>query len=220
MNPIQRSLIGDGRRDLKRALNWMPQDPRTTILDLSCLLLGGAWALAFAYAHDFPDKLERITLLQQLLTLEPDLLLNITDDHDKTALHYFCEVGNLELVTTVIERGASLDMKDSFGRLPVHYATTSGKLDLITYLLTQGVCLYEEDHARASSANLLGSQLEPVLQFLLRECIIETTSNTMMSVIAILDTKRVSKEFLEHELPYLHPDSVPVLKDVLEEYCD
>ena len=172
--------------------------------------------LTFACRYNPPNEITYVRRLEQLLLETPDVN-ELEDGTDKTALHYLCEAGNLTLVTAVVERGASLEVRDHCGRVPAHYAAEQGYLDLMKYLLKKGASLYEKDAAGARVANLLGSLLEPVLQFLLRECVIERLSNAMMSVIAILETKRVSLEFLKDELAHLYPDSCPDLKDMLEE---
>lgn len=154
--------------------------------------------------------------LIELLTHEVDVT-ELEYGTDKTALHYLCEAGNLTLVTAVVERGASLEVRDHCGRVPAHYVAERGYLDVMKYLLKKGASLYEKDAAGARVANLLGSLLEPILQFLLRECVIERLSNAMMSVIAILETKRVSIEFLKGELASLHPESCPEVRVILDE---
>lgn len=181
-----------------------------------CRFLKTARELMFARRYNPQNEITYVRSLEQLLLETPDVT-ELEDGTDKTALHYLCEAGNLTLVTAVVERGAFLEVRDHCGRVPAHYVAEQGYFDVMKYLLKKGASLYEKDAAGARVANLLGSLLEPVLQFLLRECVIERLSNAMMSVIAILETKRVSIDFLKGELTSLHPESCPEVRVILDE---
>lgn len=145
--------------------------------------------------------------------------INVKDMYESTLLHYACECGDLELVVVLMGLGASLVVKDQYGYTPVIWAALSNNLVLMKFLLGMGVSLYDcVTFQKLTVASYLPtSLLEPLLQFLLRDCLITRTSEAMMSVIAILQTKRVSIEFLKDELVHLHPDSCPDLKEILEE---
>ena len=145
--------------------------------------------------------------------------INLKDMYGSTLLHYACECGDLELVVVLMGLGASLVVKDQYGYTPVIWAALSNNLVLMEFLLGKGVSLY--DHVTFQKLTVASylptSLLEPLLQFLLRDCLITRTSDAMMSVIAILQTKHVSIEFLKGELTSLHPESCPDLKEMLEE---
>jgi hypothetical protein len=177
----------------------------------------------------------RAVFLRCLIHLNPKLDINTQDIEDKTLMHYACELGDYELVQTLMNRGGLVDndwdrngyyihMRDCSDYPPAHYAVKSGNLKLIKFLLSKGLDLHTKVtfQKKTLASHLRKELLEPVLQFLLRECVIERLSNVMTSVIAILYTEKVSLEFLERELeflerdmPHVDPESCTQLKSVI-----
>jgi len=61
---------------------------------------------------------------------------------DKTAaLNFFCVLGDLEGVQSLVACGADLDACDYDGRTPLHLAASGGHLHIVKYLVDRGVFL-------------------------------------------------------------------------------
>ena len=58
-----------------------------------------------------------------------------TDQAGKTALHYACGLGALDMVTKLVEAGADVNLKSKSGRTPLARAITQNRLKVVKYLL-------------------------------------------------------------------------------------
>ena len=50
-------------------------------------------------------------------------------------LHYAAEVGNIRLITELLEDGYPIDGQDEHGQTPLHCATRTGQVDAVKFLL-------------------------------------------------------------------------------------
>lgn len=67
----------------------------------------------------------------------PDII-DWSNSGGKTALHIACQSGNAELVRTLCELGADLDLTDVQGNTPLHYASAWNALPCVRELLEAG----------------------------------------------------------------------------------
>ena len=60
---------------------------------------------------------------------------NIRDSNGWTALHYACQLGDLESVKILKEKGAMIDSYSNNKRIPLHLASLKGYADIVQFLL-------------------------------------------------------------------------------------
>ena len=65
--------------------------------------------------------------------------INETRKDSKTALHLAAQIGNLEAVEILINRGADLLALTSKKKTPLHLAAASGNVDIVKLLLSKDV---------------------------------------------------------------------------------
>ena len=65
--------------------------------------------------------------------------INETRKDSKTALHLAAQIGNLEAVEILIERGADLLALTTQKKTPLHLAAASGNADIVKLLLSRDV---------------------------------------------------------------------------------
>ncbi|XP_022049031.2 protein phosphatase 1 regulatory subunit 12C isoform X1 [Acanthochromis polyacanthus] len=68
-------------------------------------------------------------------------IINCSNADGITALHQACIDGSMEMVTFLLERGASVNQVDSEGWTPLHVAASCGYPDIADFLLQQGASL-------------------------------------------------------------------------------
>ena len=61
-------------------------------------------------------------------------VVNAKGDYDFTPLHE-AEIGNLDVVKYLVEKGADVNIPDENGWTPLHIAAKEGKLDVVKYLV-------------------------------------------------------------------------------------
>jgi ankyrin repeat protein len=64
---------------------------------------------------------------------------------DWTALHYASWEAHSNMVKTLVECGANVDIADAFGRTPLHYACLRGNLSIISALIELGADTNKRD---------------------------------------------------------------------------
>lgn len=60
-------------------------------------------------------------------------------------LHIAVSIGNFEIVTTLLDYGATIDVPDSMGMTPLYYAVETNNLKLTEYLLLRGAFVEWKD---------------------------------------------------------------------------
>lgn len=65
----------------------------------------------------------------------PSVKFDITDRLGSTPLHYAARYGQKEVVTFLIQVGASLEARDVYGFMPLHCAASTGHSETLTLLL-------------------------------------------------------------------------------------
>lgn len=70
---------------------------------------------------------------------------NTTDDDEFTALHHASQIGNLEIVEVLIEKGADIHAKSKSGDSIFIWACWGGKIDIIKVLIEKGADINSED---------------------------------------------------------------------------
>ena len=53
------------------------------------------------------------------------------DQHGFTPLHYACSHGHVNIVESILGRGAKVDITNMGGDSPLHVATANGKYDIV-----------------------------------------------------------------------------------------
>lgn len=102
---------------------------------------GGISALHFACSAATPGDPASEEILKILLFFGADI--HATTDSNKTALHYACETGNIDLVKRLIEAGARIDGKTTSnmgkgGETALHMVCERGDKHLARLLIDQG----------------------------------------------------------------------------------
>jgi ankyrin repeat protein len=69
----------------------------------------------------------------------------ITDVFDKTALEHAIEVDNQEIVTALLEKGASLEDADMYEQTPLIYTIKNGSVKMMEFLIEKGVNINQSD---------------------------------------------------------------------------
>ena len=64
--------------------------------------------------------------------------LDARDTYGRTAMHWACEEGHLEVLQYLIESGADIRIPDGVARTPMHWACFGGHLDCVRYLRKNG----------------------------------------------------------------------------------
>ena len=69
---------------------------------------------------------------------EDQAMLNARNRFSLSSLCLACKYGHLDIVLTLLEKGASIDTKDRFDRTPLHFAVYEGDEALVRMLLEHG----------------------------------------------------------------------------------
>lgn len=72
-----------------------------------------------------------------LLRRHPELI-SVTDEYDKTALHWAAEKDHVEIARTLLDAGADIEAKTSWGDTPLKWAATLGSAHVAELLLGRG----------------------------------------------------------------------------------
>lgn len=103
-------------------------------------------------------------------------LVDISDKHSKTPLHYACQSQNLKLLQLLLDNGANINRKNGKGLKPLEIAFKEGKLDIAALLLRNGA------HVGRSAVNIAEGNLGSLL------CLVshlEQRGNIMIKVLII-----------------------------------
>ena len=65
--------------------------------------------------------------------------IDITN-HKAPPVHYACQLGHVDIVRYLVEKGCNLDIKADRGMTPLHAACFSGKLNVVRYLIGEKKC--------------------------------------------------------------------------------
>ena len=81
-------------------------------------------------------KMNKYEVLNKMLDLGSDP--NIRDSNGWTALHYACQLGDLQSVVILREKGANIDAYSNNKRIPLHLAALHGYNEIVQFLLESG----------------------------------------------------------------------------------
>jgi len=81
-------------------------------------------------------KMNKYEVLNKMLDLGSDP--NIRDSNGWTALHYACQLGDLQSVIILREKGANIDAYSNNKRIPLHLAALHGYNEIVQFLLESG----------------------------------------------------------------------------------
>jgi ankyrin repeat protein len=70
----------------------------------------------------------------------------------KSALHYACQLDNVDVVRAIVECGADVDARDHFRQAPLHVAAAHGHSKVAKYLLESGADVVARDDANCTPA--------------------------------------------------------------------
>ncbi|KAG0327800.1 hypothetical protein BG004_002679 [Podila humilis] len=73
------------------------------------------------------------------------------DSAGRTQLHQWAEVGDLEMVGTLLEGGADRSPEDQDGATPLHLAAKAGHTEVLTLLLAYGCNVNAQDHDKTTA---------------------------------------------------------------------
>ena len=82
--------------------------------------------------------------ISQLLQSDPDLL-NSRDQQNKTALHFACQNGHIEVVKLLVEKGANVNITDYDFKSPLLWAASEGYREILDILLKNNADKYATD---------------------------------------------------------------------------
>ncbi|KAL1582614.1 hypothetical protein WHR41_08529 [Cladosporium halotolerans] len=86
---------------------------------------------------------------KEILTYEPDWLLNEADYSGSVPLHVAAVGPNLELLRLLLQKGASVHMRNKAGRTPLFLAANAGLEDRVSLLRQSGAHLHPEENGVA-----------------------------------------------------------------------
>ena len=66
--------------------------------------------------------------------------MDIRGNHEAPPIHYACQLGHIDIVRYLVEKGCDLKIKADRGMTPLHAACFSGKLDVVCYLIGGKKC--------------------------------------------------------------------------------
>ena len=86
------------------------------------------------------DACERnLTEVAKSLLREEGVEIDARDEtHQRSALHWACMKGNMELAMALVNRGADVDARDVNQCTPLHYACDKGNMELAMALVDRG----------------------------------------------------------------------------------
>jgi ankyrin repeat protein len=64
---------------------------------------------------------------------------NLRDSNGWTALHYACQLGDLQSVVILREKGANIDAYSNNKRIPLHLAALHGYSEIVQFLLEKAL---------------------------------------------------------------------------------
>ncbi|XP_055945198.1 uncharacterized protein LOC129975930 [Argiope bruennichi] len=83
-------------------------------------------------------KCKSLDVMETLLELS-EIDINFKGDNDRTFLHDAAVSGSLQIIKSLIEKGAATDARDSTGVKPIHMAAKEGYQDIVEYFLGEGI---------------------------------------------------------------------------------
>ncbi|KAF8777405.1 Ankyrin-1 like protein [Argiope bruennichi] len=83
-------------------------------------------------------KCKSLDVMETLLELS-EIDINFKGDNDRTFLHDAAVSGSLQIIKSLIEKGAAIDARDSTGVKPIHMAAKEGYQDIVEYFLGEGI---------------------------------------------------------------------------------
>jgi lysophospholipase len=86
-----------------------------------------------------------LALFREILTYEPEWLLNEADYSGSVPLHVAATGPNLEVLRLLLQKGASVHMRNKAGRTPLFLAANAGLLDRVELLRMSGAHLHPEE---------------------------------------------------------------------------
>ncbi|XP_071796931.1 uncharacterized protein [Asterias amurensis] len=81
---------------------------------------------------------KRINVVRYILELKPAVNVNIRDDSNWTPLHIAASVGQEDIVTVLVSKGAEVNSANSTGQTPLHYAASRDRQKVAEILLEHG----------------------------------------------------------------------------------
>ncbi|TPX70367.1 hypothetical protein SpCBS45565_g01844 [Spizellomyces sp. 'palustris'] len=108
--------------------------------------------------------------------------VNSRDEKGRSALHFACAGGHVELVTMLLDRGADVESRDVNGNTPLHLAVCSSQVDVVLVLLRANANVDATDHFQRTPLQLVQSRLNMIH---VTECT-ETLLNDLRKLIEIL----------------------------------
>ena len=80
--------------------------------------------------------------------------INAKDKDGRTALHFACINGNIDIVKYLHEHRADINAKDNWEFTPLHWATEKGHFNIVKYLIEQNCDIHAKDLIGKTALNL------------------------------------------------------------------
>jgi len=105
-----------------------------------------------AQAQEVFDLLRKgdAAAVKALIERSPQLASERDGDGD-TPLHYAASLGNADLVSFLIDKGAKLDLQDADRKTPLHLASMNDRRDAVAALLKRGAAIEARDDYRRTA---------------------------------------------------------------------
>lgn len=99
---------------------------------------------------------ERHSIVKYLL--EHNANLSQQDKHKFTALHFSAQVGNVEIVETLLRAGADVNSKDDFGNSPIMKCKYNTPVDVFKLLVGYGANPFQKNNFGMSAVDIFASK--------------------------------------------------------------
>jgi ankyrin repeat protein len=91
------------------------------------------------------------------------ILLYLQDSEGRTALHWACDRGHVDLLRILLDRSASVDLQDSDGQSGLHYAVACEHVEITEMLVKAGADINKADADGDSPLSSASKKMKPLL---------------------------------------------------------
>ncbi len=154
-------------------------------------------AMALALAGCQKEEKKPVILSQEMVRAivqgNPIEVKNLLDQGEEvdakqngqTALHFAAMNGKIDIISTLIARGAKIDIQDEQGVTPLMLAASNGRLDAVQALIAQGAKIETQNKLGENVLHIAGAhgKKDIVVELLDRGANIRATTNNGLNVL-------------------------------------